>query len=967
MNVTNIVRAVVKPGSDYTVTSPIMKENKGQILLIEGLDLPEIYEIDFSNDRHHGTSVTMIGNADGVLIPTQFIKTGRDVYAFYYYVGDSFGQTEHIFRLPNDFRPDRTDEEPEPEQQSTIDQAIAAVNEAVVKTEENKTAAKNSADSAKDDADRAERARDAAEGHSRDAGNAANRADTSERNAKGYSEDAGRSANQAATSEHNAADSAAEAGRKADEITGLTVEAETLTPGSEATADYQNGQLVLGIPRGDKGEKGDTGATGPRGAQGIQGPKGDKGDTGPKGDKGDQGIQGIQGPKGDKGDTGPQGVKGDTGEQGIQGEQGERGLTGATGATGATPNLTIGTVETLEPTESATATITGTPENPVLNLGIPQGKQGEVTTEEFLKAFVTDSVSGSIASFPDGADNIPLKSLVVDINPVQDLHGYDHPWPAGGGKNKINAPDVTISSGSYLYNGALVLPAGTYTLRFTSSSGASTSASIAITDADGTAMVTGGHVIPYTFTLPNASANVKIYVSGAGTYTNIQIEEGSSATEYAPYENICPISGWTGVNVYDDPIYGREIMWNQVASLDTSDWIFGSRMSMSVNGRIMTFTLTSSSSIKHVDLPLMPYHKYLFDATIKNTMSNSAFYGIWMATIDNNYVVRTSTTAGVTERKQLIWEANTETPFFRFQAPTSVVASESFTVENMQLFDLTLMFGEGNEPATVEEFYELFTDEYHEYNTGEKTCVSAVNGTPHTLIPISWQSEAGTVYGGKLDVLSGVLRVDMAMVDLGTLSWSVNSTGVRFYGTSNSTDFPYKMGMATKMLCSVYKYDGYGTSARGYYGDNGTFRYAYTTAAFMREIYIHDDSKQGMTGDEFKTAMSGVQLVYELAEPIEIQLTPQQVNSLLGTNNIWADTGDTEVEYRADTKLYIEKLTQPEEDDMIADSAISSGQFFMVGNTLYRALANIASGATITVGTNAQRVSLSDALNLVNA
>ena len=106
MSVTNIVRAVVKPGSDYTVTSPIMKEDKGQVLLIEGLDLPEVYEIDFSNDRHHGSSITMIGNADGVLIPTQFIKTGRDVFAFYYYVGDGFGQTEHIFRLPNDYRPE---------------------------------------------------------------------------------------------------------------------------------------------------------------------------------------------------------------------------------------------------------------------------------------------------------------------------------------------------------------------------------------------------------------------------------------------------------------------------------------------------------------------------------------------------------------------------------------------------------------------------------------------------------------------------------------------------------------------------------------------------------------------------------------------------------------------------------------------------------------------------------------------
>lgn len=44
---------------------------------------------------------------------------------------------------------------------------------------------------------------------------------------------------------------------------------------------------------------------------------------------------------------------------------------------GVTPNITIGTVTTLQPTEQATATITGTPENPVLNLGIPQGAQGE--------------------------------------------------------------------------------------------------------------------------------------------------------------------------------------------------------------------------------------------------------------------------------------------------------------------------------------------------------------------------------------------------------------------------------------------------------------------------------------------------------------------------------------------------------------------------------------------------------------
>lgn len=72
----------------------------------------------------------------------------------------------------------------------------------------------------------------------------------------------------------------------------------------------------------------------------------------------------IRGAKGETGDTGPTGATGDTGP------------TGPTGPTGATPNLSIGTVQTLTPGSPATAAITGTAENPVLNLGIPKGDTG---------------------------------------------------------------------------------------------------------------------------------------------------------------------------------------------------------------------------------------------------------------------------------------------------------------------------------------------------------------------------------------------------------------------------------------------------------------------------------------------------------------------------------------------------------------------------------------------------------------
>ena len=50
---------------------------------------------------------------------------------------------------------------------------------------------------------------------------------------------------------------------------------------------------------------------------------------------------------------------------------------GAKGDTGATPNIQIGTVQTLKPGQQATASMSGTPENPLLNLGIPQGDKGD--------------------------------------------------------------------------------------------------------------------------------------------------------------------------------------------------------------------------------------------------------------------------------------------------------------------------------------------------------------------------------------------------------------------------------------------------------------------------------------------------------------------------------------------------------------------------------------------------------------
>lgn len=200
MNTTKIIKAAVG-GGRYTVTAPIVKEDYGLYLKIEGVSLPEVYEVDFSNKERSGTSVTMIGNSDGVLIPNQFIKSGEDIFAFLYHVGEDYGRTVYKFRIPNKLRPDRTNVQPTPEQQSVIDQAIAALNSAVEQTAADVESADASAQSAAESAETAT--------------TKASEAAASEAQAGTYAGNAAQSAVQSAASAQASAQSAAAASQSA--------------------------------------------------------------------------------------------------------------------------------------------------------------------------------------------------------------------------------------------------------------------------------------------------------------------------------------------------------------------------------------------------------------------------------------------------------------------------------------------------------------------------------------------------------------------------------------------------------------------------------------------------------------------------------------------------------------------------------------------------------------------------------
>jgi hypothetical protein len=250
MNTSKIIRAVAG-GGRYTTTAPLMKEDYGIYLKIEGIELPETYEIDFSNDRKEGTSVTMIGNSDGVLIPRQFIKSGKDIFAFLYHVGEDYGKTVYTFCIPNRVRPDRTNEQPEPEQQSVIDQTIAALNTAVEKTAQDVIDADASAQSAAESAENAAHSASQAAQSAEDAGTYATRAEaaqTAAETAQSAASASATSASQSAASAYADAERAEQAANNAGYLDVEIVDGRLIYTRTDAVdVDFalNNGRLIM--------------------------------------------------------------------------------------------------------------------------------------------------------------------------------------------------------------------------------------------------------------------------------------------------------------------------------------------------------------------------------------------------------------------------------------------------------------------------------------------------------------------------------------------------------------------------------------------------------------------------------------------------------------------------------------------------------------------------------------------------
>lgn len=211
----------------------------GQILVIQGLHLPDGFEIHFT-DKDTGTTTTSVGSViNGVAsveIPDIYLTSGSYIYAYIYlHATESDGETEYKIVIPVAKRPRPTHDTPTPVQQSEIEQVIAALGR-------DKDAAAQSA------ADAAESARQSAVSEAA-AGNSEDNAAASERNAAASASNAANDASAAAESARLAALSeTAAAGSAASALTSERNAYDSAERAEQAatTAGYMDVKIVDG-------------------------------------------------------------------------------------------------------------------------------------------------------------------------------------------------------------------------------------------------------------------------------------------------------------------------------------------------------------------------------------------------------------------------------------------------------------------------------------------------------------------------------------------------------------------------------------------------------------------------------------------------------------------------------------------------------------------------------------------------
>ena len=198
---------------------------------------------------------------------------------------------------------------------------------------------------------------------------------------------------------------------------------------------------------------------------------------------------------------------------------------------------------------------------------------------------------------------------------------------------------------------------------------------------------------------------------------------------------------------------------------------------------------------------------------------------------------------------------------------------EGVTYDNVklqpQIFDLTAMFGSGNEPTSVEEFEKMFPNDYYQYNAGEIISAGVTEvAVGDSTYPIPEAIKALPGYGWSAGTARNYVDYEnkryvqcVQSVDLGTLSWRVgDSVSFKTFQLTGQK-LTKNYDIAPNILCSKYP-----TKTQNELWGKINVTGITTAANVDGYVYLNDTAYTDAAA--FQQAMQGVMLYYELESPI---------------------------------------------------------------------------------------------------
>lgn len=355
---------------------------------------------------------------------------------------------------------------------------------------------------------------------------------------------------------------------------------------------------------------------------------------------------------------------------------------------------------------------------------------------------------------------------------------------------------------------------------------------------------------------------------------------------------------------------GRSIVWNQIfeAYSGTNN---GVTVTTEADGTI-TLNGTAESSYIYFK-PLSPAQnkvgKYILKLLVLNNPDS--------VTMRYAYFNRTITTPAVDKgtASALVNQTATDIELQKVAGLSGFTVGTVFNSVKIkiQVFDLNLMFGTGNEPSTVEEFEKIFPATYYPYNAGEIISAGvtevAVGDTAHQ-IPEAIKALPG--YGWSAGTARNYIDYEnkryvqcVSSVDLGTLTWtkgeSVSFKTHHLAGQKLTKSY----SIAPNFICPKYS-----TKTQNESWGKTSITGISATSNVGGYIYVNDTSYPDATA--FKQAMSGVILYYELESPIVTDISTLIPDDFL--RNIEVEAGGS-VTFKGGNDDY--RIPVPNEEEYI--------------------------------------------------